>query len=148
VEELLDVLEPVLAPGGVELGEVEDDADESVELLGGGVVRTVESLRVVESVRVLGDAEGATRSRSVTRSVLSVQPASTPAPSAITQNPVSNLLIVVPPWLIRPEWCAAMGVPPDRCMGYAGRPTRQAAAPPRRDERRGLGGPAARPPNQ
>lgn len=101
VLEELDVLELVSvpvegAPGGV----VVDVAEDSDELLGGGVVRVVDSLRVVESIRVFGvpgDADGATRSRSVTRSVLSVQPASTPAPSATTQNPVSNLLIVVPP---------------------------------------------------
>jgi hypothetical protein len=93
----LDVVDPELLPG--------DDvvADDSEELLGGEaggvVVVVVDSLFVVESTRVSGDAEGegTTRSRSVTRSVLSVQPASTPTPSARTQKPVSNFFIVVPP---------------------------------------------------
>jgi hypothetical protein len=72
------------------------DGDDGVEegvvdRLGGGVVES--------PGRVPGDAEGDVRSASVppTRSLLSVHPASTPAPSARTQKPVSNLFIVVPP---------------------------------------------------
>jgi hypothetical protein len=91
----LEVADPVSVLG--------DDvvADDCEELLAGGgagagvgVVVVVDSLRVVESTRVSGDADGATRSRSVTRSVLSVQPASRPTPSARTQKPVKNFFIV------------------------------------------------------
>src|SRR5262249_50269680 len=71
----------------------------------GAVVVVVDSLRVVVS----GDAEGAgvTLSRSVTRSVLSVQPAIMPTPSATTQNPVSSFFIVLPPrgFETRPGGC-------------------------------------------
>jgi hypothetical protein len=100
----LDELE-VDDPGAV-LGEddVADDSEEAAGGAGGGVVVVVvDSLRVVESVRVSGDAEGegVIRSRSVTRSLLSVQPASTPTPSARTAKPVSNFFIVVPPSRIR-----------------------------------------------
>jgi hypothetical protein len=97
VVEELDELDPASLLGAL------DVAEDSDELLAGGVagglLRVVDSVRVVESTRVSGDADGpgTTRSRSVTRSVLSVQPASTPAPSASTQKPVSNLFIVVPP---------------------------------------------------
>ena len=91
----LEVADPVSVLG--------DDvvAEDCEELLAGGgdgagvgVVVVVDSLRVVESTRVSGDADGATRSRSVTRSVLSVQPASTPTPSATTHKPVRNFFIV------------------------------------------------------
>jgi hypothetical protein len=76
-------------------------AEDSEELLGGagGV-----GCAVAESLgSVLGEAEGDVRSRSVppTRSLLSVQPASTAVPSASTQKPVSNFFIVVPPSRIR-----------------------------------------------
>jgi hypothetical protein len=122
----LDVVDPELLPG--------DDvvADDSEELLGGEaggvVVVVVDSLRVVESTRVSGDAEGegTTRSRSVTRSVLSVQPASTPTPSARTQKPVSNFFIVVPPVVDSNPWVvAATGVPPTGGLLYAGRLARR-----------------------
>jgi hypothetical protein len=98
--EELDVAEPLSVLGE----EVVADDSEELRAGGGGVgvaggVDVVDSDRVVESIRVSGDAEGegATRSRSVTRSVLSVQPASTPTPRARTQKPVSNFFIVVPP---------------------------------------------------
>jgi len=88
-------------PGGVVL----DDAG-GVDGVGdaeGVVVVVVESVLVVVVSRdvVLGDADGAgagvTRSRSETRSLRSVQPATRPAPSTRTQTPVSNFCIVVPP---------------------------------------------------
>ena len=84
-----------LDPGSV-LGDVEAGG---VELLGGGTVGVAGSTGRMLG-RVLGEAEGdVVLSRSVppTRSLLSVQPASTQAPSARTQKPVSNLFIVVPP---------------------------------------------------
>jgi len=104
-------------------------ADDSEELRAGGAgagvaggVDVVDSDFVVESIRVSGDAEGATRSRSVTRSVLSVQPASTPTARARTQKPVSNFFIVVPPWWIRiRRGRGAMEVPPERGLRYAER---------------------------
>jgi len=90
---------------------------------GGGVVGVA---GVIGSEgRVPGEAEGeVVRSRSVppTRSLLSVHPASTPAPSARTHRPVKNLFIVVPPSRIRfPLGRAARGVPPERGLRYAGR---------------------------
>ena len=110
-------------PGSVpEEDDVAEDSEDALGGAGGGVVVVVvDSLRVVESIRVSGDAEGATRSRSVTRSVLSVQPASTPMPRARTQKPVSNFFIVVPPWWIRiRRGRTAMEVPPERGLRYAG----------------------------
>src|SRR5438552_16270699 len=73
-----------------------------------GAVDDEESVRVdvvLSRVVVSGDADGAgagvTRSRSVTRSLRSVQPATRPAPSTRAQTPVSNFCIVVPPRWIR-----------------------------------------------
>jgi hypothetical protein len=66
-----------------------------------GLVVVVESVLVVVVSRdvVPGDADGVpgARSRSETRSLRSVQPATRPAPSTRTQTPVSNFCIVVPP---------------------------------------------------
>jgi hypothetical protein len=94
----------VVDPGSV-LGEdvVADDSEELLAGGGGGVVVVVDSLRVVESMRVSGEAEGDVRSRSAppTRSLRSVHPASTPTPSTRTQKPVSNFFILVPPSWIR-----------------------------------------------
>jgi len=88
-----------------------------------GLVVVVESV-LVESVLVVvvsrdvvpGDADGVpgARSRSETRSLRSVQPATRPAPSTRTQTPVSNFCIVVPPPVIRP---VAVG-----CNGGAAEP--------------------------
>jgi hypothetical protein len=117
----LDVVEPGLVLGD---GVV---ADESEELDAGGdaggvvvVVVVVDSLRVVVSGDAEGEGAGVTRSRSETRSLRSVQPASTPTPSAKTQNPVSNFFIV-PDLLVdsNPGPAGAMGVPPTRPLGYA-----------------------------
>jgi hypothetical protein len=96
----LDVADPGSVPG---VDVVADDSEEVLAGGGGGVVVVVDSLRVVESMRVSGEADGDTRSRSAppTRSLLSVQPASTPTPRARTQKPVSNFFIVVPPSWIR-----------------------------------------------
>jgi hypothetical protein len=96
----------LVALDGLDVVELElplgDDvvADESEELDAGGdaggvvVVVVDDWLRVVVSGDAEGEGAGVTRSRSVTRSLLSVQPAITPAPSARTQNPVSNFFIV------------------------------------------------------
>ena len=66
-------------------------AEDSEEPLGGGGAGVaVESLG-----RMLGEAEGDVRS------LLSVQPASTPTASARTPKPVSNFFIMVPPSRIR-----------------------------------------------
>jgi hypothetical protein len=92
--------------------EVLDDAggDDGVDGAGDaeGAVDVVESVRVdvVDSRDVVpGDADGAgagvTRSRSVTRSLRSVQPATRPAPSTRAHTPVSNFCIVIPPRWIR-----------------------------------------------
>src|SRR4029077_7067112 len=73
---------------------------------------------------MLGEAEGdVVRSRSVppTRSLRSVQPASTEAPSARTQKPVSNFFIVVLLMGFDPRGRAAMGGPPARRLRYAER---------------------------
>jgi hypothetical protein len=122
VDELeLDVADPLSV-----LGE-DVVADDSEELRAGGgagvgAVVVVDSDRVVESTRVSGDAEGegTTRSRSVTRSVLSVQPASTPTPRASAQTPVSHLFIVDPSVVdSNPARRAAMGVPLTRGLRYA-----------------------------
>src|SRR5688572_28776733 len=89
--------------------EVLDDVGGAGDAGGAGVAEG--AVVVVESVRVDvvlsrdcvlgGDAEGAglgvIRSRSVTRSVRSVQPATRPAPSTRAQTPVSNFCIMVPP---------------------------------------------------
>jgi hypothetical protein len=91
--------------------EVLDDAG-GADLSGAGdaegvVVDDDVSVRVVVvSLDVVpGDADGAgagvTRSRSVTRSERSVQPATSPAPSTRAQTPVSNFCIVIPPRWIR-----------------------------------------------
>src|SRR5438552_2306943 len=73
-----------------------------------GAVDDEESVRVdvvLSRVVVSGDADGAgagvTRSRSVIRSLRSVQPATRPAPSTRAHTPVSNFCIVVPPRWIR-----------------------------------------------
>jgi len=110
----------VADPGSVLV--VADDSEELLAGGGGGVVVVVDSLRVVESMRVSGEADGDTRLRSAppTRSLLSVQPASTPTPRARTQKPVSNFFIVVPPWWIRiRRGRTAMEVPPERGLRYA-----------------------------
>lgn len=108
-----DELDPVSVLGDVEEG--------AVDLLGGGTVGAAGS-----TGRILGEAEGdVVRSRSVppTWSLLSVHPASTEAPSARTQKPVSNFFIVIPPHGFHPWQRAAMGVPPNRRLGYAERLT-------------------------
>jgi hypothetical protein len=72
-----------------------------------GAVVVVESVLVVVVSRdvVPGEAEGAgagvTRSRSLTRSLRSVQPATRPTPSTRAQTPVRNFCIVIPPRLSR-----------------------------------------------
>src|SRR5207249_3885579 len=94
--------------------DVLDDAGGDGGVVGAGdadglVVDDEESVRVDELVVVSrdgapGDADGAggtTRSRSVTRSLRSVQPARSPAPSTRAHTPVSNFCIVVPPRWIR-----------------------------------------------
>jgi hypothetical protein len=89
--------------------DVLDDAggEEGVGDAEGAVVVVVESVLVVVLSRdvVPGEAEGAgagvTRSRSVTRSLRSVQPATRPAPSTRAQTPVRNFCIVIPPRLSR-----------------------------------------------
>jgi hypothetical protein len=105
-------------------------ADDSEELFAGGagagvgevVVVVVDSDRVVVESLVLGDAEGTTRSRSVTRSLLSVQPAKTPTPRARTQTPVSHFFIVDTSVVdSNPARRAAMGVPVTGGLRYAGR---------------------------
>ena len=104
-------------------------ADDSEELFAGGggagvgaVVVVVDSDRVVVESLVLGDAEGTTRSRSVTRSLLSVQPARTPTPRARTQTPVSHFFIVDTSVVdSNPARTAAMGVPVTGGLRYAER---------------------------
>ena len=125
VLEELDVVEPPSV-----LGE-DVVADDSEELRAGGAgagvaggVDVVDSDFVVESTRVSGDAEGegTTRSRSVTRSLLSVQPARTPTPRARTQTPVSHFFIVDPSVVgSNPARRGAMGVPLTRGLRYAER---------------------------
>jgi hypothetical protein len=94
----------------------DDGVEEGVVDRLGGVVGVVGSLG-----RVPGEAEGDVRSASVppTRSLLSVHPASTPAPSARTQKPVSNLFISYLPRGFDPRGKAAMGVPPGHGLRYA-----------------------------
>jgi hypothetical protein len=115
----LDELDPVSVLG---------DVDGLVELRGGGGVGAAGLLG-----RRSGDAEGDVRSRSVppTRSLLSVQPASTPAPSARTHTPVSSFFMVVPPRGFDPRARGAMGVPPTARLRYA---ERLAATSPARDD--------------
>src|SRR5262249_45516666 len=71
----------------------------------GGVVVVVDSVLLVVVSRpvVPGDADGVpgARSRSETRSLRSVQPATRPAPRTRAQRAVSNFCIVVPPQMIR-----------------------------------------------
>jgi uncharacterized protein len=108
------VLDPVL---DVVSDGVEGTGDGDVAGGGGGIVR------VVSRGPVLGDAEGAGRvwSVSLTRSLRSVHPASTPVPSAMTQTPVSNLFIVVPPRGFDPRDENATGVPRTAGLRYARR---------------------------
>jgi hypothetical protein len=87
--------------------EGEEGVAEGVDGVGDadGVVVVVESVLVVVVSRLVvpGDADGVPGafSRSETRSLRSVQPATRPAPNTRTQTPVSNFCIVVPPQMIR-----------------------------------------------
>ena len=122
--------------------EGEEGVAEGVDGIGDadGVVVVVESVLVVVVSRLVvpGDADGVPGafSRSETRSLRSVQPATRPAPNTRTQTPVSNFCIVVPPQMIRTRvgGCnqgaaePAPGVPPTRRLRYAQRSSAVSAA--------------------